>query len=263
MLTPSTNPEQFGFRPDSAGAHTARTIMVSELEMLFNAVNQDDASFQDYTRAVMDENCLQKRSASNRRRTLDNLKILYGLDDQITIFRTLKMLWHKDPDSLPLMAFLCATTRDQLLRELTPWLLSISLGTHVTRLALEAHISRLYPDRFSPGTLKSTSQNVNASWTQAGFLTGRSTKIRVKAQPSPASVCYALILAFLNGGKGMMLFESVYALFLDNSQDTLFSLAEESSRRGWIRMKRIGEVVDIDFYAILTETEIGAMNVQP
>ncbi|MCB5286839.1 MAG: hypothetical protein LHW64_03440 [Candidatus Cloacimonetes bacterium] len=256
------NPEQFGFRPASAGAHSARTIMVSELEMLLIAVPQEDASFEDYARAVVEENCLQKRSASNRKRTLDNLRILYGLDDKITIFRVLKTLWHKDPASLPLLAFLCASTRDRLLRELTPWLLPIPAGTHVSRSSLEEQISRKYPDRFSPGTLKSTSQNLNASWTGAGFLRGRNKKIRVKAQPSPASVTYALILAFLKGVQGMRLFESEYTAYLDSPKETLFSLAEEASRKGYMRMKRIGEVVDVTFDALLTEAETGGANVQ-
>lgn len=256
------NPEQFGFRPDSAGAHTARTIMVPELEMLLTAVPQQGVSFEDYAHAALDENCLLKRSASNRKRTLDNLRILYGLDANITIFSTLKELWQKDPASLPLLAFLCASTRDQLLRDLTPWLLSIPEGTQVTRLALEEQVSLKYPDRFSPGTLESTSINLNASWTQAGFLSGRNKKIRVKAQPGPASVSYALLLAFLRGAQGMRLFESEFVAYLDSPKEALFSLAEEASRKGWIRMKRIGEVVDITFDGILAKAEIGAANVQ-
>lgn len=253
ILNQSTNPEQFGLRLNSAGAHTSRTIMLPELGMLLSAMSAPEASFQDYASAVLNDNCLHKRSASNRERTLDNLRILYGLDDKITIFRVLKKLWIKEPESLPQIAFLCATTRDQLLRELTPWVLTRPEGTKIDRLELEKHIAKLNPDRFSPATLTSTSQNLNASWTQAGFLTGRSKKVRVKAIPSPISVTYALLLGFLVGGQGMRLFESEFVSFLDSSKENVISLAEIASRIGLLRLKRIGDVVEIDFDAILKE----------
>lgn len=251
ILNQSTNLEQFGFRLSSAGAHTSRTIMLPELAMLLSAASKPEASFKDYASAVLNDNCLHKRSASNRERTLDNLRILYGFDDKITIFRILKNLWIKDPESLPQTAFLCATTRDQLLRELSPWVLAKPEGTVIDRLELERHITKLNPDRFSAGTLTSTSQNLNATWTQAGFLTGRSRKVRIKAQPSPSSVTYALLLSFLCGAQGMRLFESDFVSFLDSPKENVINLAEIASRMGLLRLKRIGDVVEVDFNAIL------------
>ncbi|MDD2260868.1 MAG: hypothetical protein PHW20_01245 [Clostridia bacterium] len=256
ILNQSTNLEQFGFRLKSAGAHTSRTIMLPELNMLLNAVSAPEASFQDYASAVLDDNCLQKRSVSNRERTLDNLRILYGLDDKITIFRILKKLYMKYPESLPQNAFLCATTRDQLLRELTPWVLAKSEGTVIDRLKLEKQIAKLHPDRFSPVTLTSTSQNINATWTQAGFLTGRSRKVRIEAQPSPISVTYALLLGFLCGAQGMRLFESEFVSYLDSPKENLINLAEIASRMGLLRLKRIGDVVEVDFDSILNSVEL-------
>lgn len=257
----SINPEQLGFRLQSAGAHTARTIMLPELGMLLSAVSSPEASYQEYASAVLNDNCLHKRSASNRERTLDNLRILYGIDDKITIFRILKNLWLKDPDSLPQNAFLCACTRDRLLRELTPWVLAKPEGTVIDRLELERHIAKLNPDRFSPGTLTSTSQNLNASWTQAGFLTGRSRKVRIKGQPSPSSATYALLLGYLCGAQGMRLFESEYMSFLDSPKENLISIAEIASRKGLLRLKRIGDVVELNFDAFLSETELERINV--
>lgn len=257
----SINPELFGFRFNSAGAHTARTIMVSELAMLLTAVSAPEASFQDYSIAILMDNCLHKHSVSNRKRTLDNLRILYGLDSQITIFRVLKKFWIKDPDSLPQTAFLCAVTRDQLLRELSPWMLAKPEGTLIDRLELEKQITKLYPDRFSSRTLTSTSQNLNATWTQAGFLIGRCKKIRIQVKPSPTSVTYALLLGFLCGVQGMRLFESEYVSFLDSTKDNLINLAELASRRGLLRLKRIGDVVELNFDAILNEYDDKRINV--
>lgn len=258
----STNPEQFGFRSDYAGAHTARTIMVPELEMLLNTISSEDSSYQQYAKAVLQDNCLHKRSAKNRERTLDNLRILYGLDDRITIFRVLKKVWRKEPESLPQIAFLCATSRDLLLRELTPWILSMPEGSHVSRLNLEEHITQLYPDRFSSGTLTSTCQNLNASWTQVGFLQGRSKKLRIKTPPTPASATYALLLGFLYGTQGMGLFETVYSTFLDCPKESLITMAETASKRGLLRMKRIGDVVEIAFDTLLMDAELEKLNVQ-
>lgn len=256
----SVNPEQFGFCLNSAGAHTARTIMLPELDMLLSAVSAPEASFQDYASAVFNDNCLHKRSSSNRTRTLHNLRILYGLDDKITIFRILKKLWAKDPETLPQTAFLCATTRDQLLRELTPWILAKPEGTLIERLELEKQIAKLYPDRFSKRTLTSTSQNLNASWTQAGFLKGRIKKVRVKIAPSPTSVTYALLLGYLSGAQGMRLFETDYVSFLDSTTENLISLAETASRKGLLRMKRIGDVVELDFATILNDSDLKRIN---
>lgn len=235
--------------------------MLTELGMLLSAVSEPEASFQDYASAVFNDNCLHKRSASNRERTLDNLRILYGLDAKITIFRILKKLCSKDPDSLPQLAFLCATARDHLLRELSPWVLAQPEGALIDRLELEKQIARLYPDRFSARTLTSTSQNLNASWTQAGFLSGRFKKLRTKTVPTPTSVTYALLLGYLCGAQGMLLFESEYASFLDSSKEELISLAELASRKGLLRMKRIGDVIELNFDAILNDSDNKRINV--
>lgn len=251
-----TNLENFGFRLDSAGAHTARTIMIPELEALLGAVEMNFASFADYRNAIISDNCLHKRSASNRERTLSNMNILYGLDDRIPIFRLLKTLWKKDAGSLPQLAFLCASMRDKLLRELSPWMISHPEGSQVSRSDLEAQITKLYPDRFSAITLRSTSQNLNASWAQAGFTQGRITKTRIKVNPEVAAVTYTLLLAYLSGDRGIRLFESEYTQLLDCPKDELLSLAELASRKGWIRMKRIGDVVDLCFDPILKEAEV-------
>lgn len=260
-LNQSKNLEQFGFRLSSAGAHTARTIMVPELGTLLESMSKEGFSYQQYSMAVLEDNCLHKRSIKNREITLERLRILYGLDDKITIFRALKKLWSKEPESLPLIAFLCAYTRDQLLRELSPWILTRPEGTRVDRLELEKQITKLYPDRFSAGTLTSTSQNLNASWTQAGFLTGRSRKVRIKAKPSPASVTYALVLGFLSGLRGMLLFEGEYVSLMDSPKEDLICLAEMASRKGLLRMKRIGDVIEVDFRTILKGVELEKINV--
>ncbi|MDD3536028.1 MAG: hypothetical protein PHC50_07785 [Candidatus Cloacimonetes bacterium] len=250
-----TNPNQYGMRLDAAGVHTSRTMMLAELDLLLSAVSSPAASYQDYANAILEDNCLHKRSASNRLITLSNLRTLYALDANIPVFRILKHLWQKDAASLPLLAYLCAASRDSLLRKLSPWLLSQPLGSRIERRELEEQIIQLYPDRFSPKTLVSTSQNLNSTWTQAGFLQGRSRKIRKPAPLSPAALSYALILAFFSGARGMLVFEHEFLALLDSPKEDLLSLAELASRQGYLRLKRIGEVVELDFSAILSKPQ--------
>ena len=248
--------EDLGFRLDAAGTHTARTIMVPELESLFAAVPETFASFELYWDAVITDNCLQKRSASNRMCTLNHLRVLYGLDGKIPLFRLLKILRKKDSSSFPQLAFLCASTRDKMLREFSPWMISRPVGSQVPRSDLEDQIQSRFPGRFSDTTLRSTSQNLNASWAQAGYTRGRSTKTRIKVSTGPSAVTYALLLAYMTGDRGIRLFENEFALLLDCPNDEMFALAGMASRKGWIRMKRIGDVVDVSFDPILNEAEV-------
>ena len=49
----------------------------------------------------------------------------------------------------------------------------------------------------------------------------------------------------------MRLFESEFVSYLDSPKETLINLAEIASRMGLLRLKRIGDVVEVDFDAIL------------
>ena len=48
----------------------------------------------------------------------------------------------------------------------------------------------------------------------------------------------------------MQLFESEFVSFLDSPKENVMSLAEIASRMGLLRLKRIGDVVEVDFDAI-------------
>lgn len=124
------------------------------------------------------------------------------------------------------------------------------------RSELEEQIELRFPGRFSAITLRSTSQNLNASWAQAGYTQGRITKTRIKVSTGPSAITFTLLLAYMTGERGIRLFESAYALLLDCPKDEMFNLAELASRKGWIRMKRIGDVVDVSFDPILNEAEV-------
>jgi len=246
---------RFGFSFKRGGAHTSRTMMLEELGTLLAHVNQPDASKADYRRAIVDENCLGKRSGKTRVLTCGHLVDLYSLDPSIAIFRTLLYFWHRDAGGQPLLALLCACARDPVFRSTAPFILQSPQGATIPRESLEEFIDGIEPGRFSKATLKSTAQNINSTWEKSGHLIGRANKRRARAKPTPGSTAYALFLGHLGGARGRGLFDTEYAKLLDCTLDRAIDLAEEASRKGWIVSNRIGEVIEIRFPNLITPEE--------
>ncbi|MDI9418478.1 MAG: hypothetical protein QM438_12150 [Euryarchaeota archaeon] len=253
---------RFGFRLEKVGIHTSRTIMLEDLQHLLSHINNPDATRSDYIKAIVEDNCLGKRSGRSRKLAASHLVYLYSLDPSILVFRSLHYFWNRDIDGQPILALLCAYGRDALLRMSASFIIKLEKGTAVSRTSLEKHIEKGCPDRFSRATLISAAQNLNSTWTKSGHLRGKARKMRVMANATPGSVSYALFLGYLNGIRGQSLFTSEYATLLDCPPSEAMALAEDASRRGWIIMKRIGDVVEVQFPKILTAQEMGWINEQ-
>ena len=253
---------RFGFRFDRSGAHASRTMMFAELEALLAYVNQSGAGKDDYLRAIDEDNCLGKRSGKTRILTYRHLVDLYSLDCTNVLFRTLLYFWSRDVEGRPLLALLCTYVRDSIFRSSAPFILGFPEGSTVARDALEAFIDDLGPGRFSPATLRSTAQNVNATWTRSGHLSGRVRKVRMRAEPTAGAVAYALLLGYLTGARGQSLFETEYIRLLDCPTDRAVVLAEDASRRGWIVFKHLGDVMEVLFPNLLSQEEMGWLREQ-
>lgn len=255
--TPEYQPlEAFGFSSGRGSVHTARTLMLAELRSLFSSVDAPGARQADYLAAIQNDNCLGKRSGKTRLLTYRHLLSLYGLSPDLAIFRALRFFWDRDPMGQPLLAALCASARDPILRGTASFILRKMPGEIVTREAVETCIDQQEPGRFSPATLKSTAQNVNASWTQAGVLSGRARKVRTRPTPTAGAVAYSLLLGHLTGHRGELILVNEYMALLDCPREQALSLAEEASRRGWIVLKRIGSVIEARFPALLTQQDL-------
>lgn len=252
----------FGFSYERGGAHLARTIMFEELQEVLRQPTEFTVSKDDFRKAIVDENCLNKRSGRTRLLTYRHLVDLYSLDTGTTLFRNLLYVWQRDPSARVSLAFLCAYARDPLLRSATPFLFDHPIGSTVIRQNLEQFIDSLETDRFSAATLKSLAQNISSSWTQAGYLSGRVRKIRSQPPATPGATAYALLLGYLNGLRGMSLFQSEYINLLDCPLETALDAAAEASRRGWIVFKRIGNVVEVLFPNLLTDEEMELLREQ-
>jgi hypothetical protein len=247
--------ERFGFQFRKSSVHTARTMMLDDLCLLLNYVSEPQTSRKEYLKAIKKDNCLGKRSVQTRKLSAAHLANLYALDPSLVIFRALRYFWSREEKGQPLLALLCAYARDTLLRMSAAMILKQPQEAMISRTAMEAFIEHLNPGRFSKATLKSTAQNINATWTSSGHLQGRSPKIRIKVQPTLGAVSYALLLGYLNGCRGESILKSEYVRLLDCTEECALDLATEASRRGWLMFKRIGTVMEVTFPNLLTAEE--------
>jgi hypothetical protein len=112
------------------------------------------------------------------------------------------------------------------------------------------------PGRFSPATLKSVAQNLNGTWTASGHLTGKVTKIRTEVHATEGAVCYALLLGYLSGKRGINLFHTEYMRLIECPHQTALELANNAARKGFIVLKRISNVIEVLFPNLLTDEEV-------
>ena len=238
--------KKFGFKNGKNSTHIRRTIMLEELETLLEAV-PNATSIQDYLYGIEEINCLGKRTEKNRKYTGEYLIELYTLDPHIPLFRTLLYFWKRETEGHPLLALLCAVSRDPILKASLKVILETPESTVLERQKMEAFIDSFETGRFSKTTLVSIAQNLDSSWTKSGHLAGRAKKIRSRASATPATVAYALYLSHLEGIRGMELFETDYLKMMDCSREKCMELAEIASMRGWMIFKRIGNIIEVSF----------------
>ena len=205
--------------------------------------------------AIEQENVLGKRSVQSRKLAVRHLAKLYLLDRDVPLYRAFVYLWQREPSGRPLLAFLVAYVRDAVLRSSTPFIHGLKAGTPFQRESLESFIDQLETGRFSQATLKSTVRNLAGTWTQAGHLRGRVNKVRRFVQPTPSAVAMALLLSFVSGDRGQLLFESEYIKLLDCSARQGVELAETAASKGWINFKRVGSIMEVAFPRLLTQEE--------
>ena len=76
------------------------------------------ASRDDFARAIVDDNILEKPTLGSRKSSLHHLVELYGMDSSKALFRVLWNLGHGDLDSLPQLyvSYLQRYARDLQLR---------------------------------------------------------------------------------------------------------------------------------------------------
>ncbi|MDQ2655647.1 MAG: hypothetical protein M3Z20_21685 [Chloroflexota bacterium] len=236
----------FGFSNGPGGPHDSRTIMLGDLRALLAAV-PPNAPYSEYACAVVEENVLGKRTVANRKGTFGRLRELYALSPELPVVQGLRTLWDANPETQPMLALLCASARDPLLRATAPLVLQTPLGEPVTRESLSAVLEYAFPGRYSQKSLVSNAQNTASSWRQSGHLQGRVKKTRVRALAQPESTAYALYLGYLCGAGGEALFSTFWAQLLDAPAHALHEQAKIAAQRGWIAYRSLGGVTEVEF----------------
>lgn len=253
--------ELLGFVFGNRGVHSSRTLMSSEIESVFSTVSFS-ADEPELERLILGDNLLHKPTQVTRRRTLSNLRSLYGLSSEILVFRALEKCWRANPNSHGLLAFLCAVARDPILRSTTSWVLDHSLGEQIQRESLEKFLHMNFGSRFSPKTYHSMSQNILSTYTQSGHLKGKVKKTREKAPTTDACFTYAAFLAYLEGFRSRRIISSPWMNLLDADETELSDLARTASIRGLMVFRQVGDILEFAFPSFLTSDEERTINEQ-
>lgn len=243
---------QYGFANEPVGTHGSRTIMLAEVRTLLSAL-PPTAGLEGYRAVVVQHNLLLKNTLAGRRAVFRALRELYGLSPGVLIFRALRDLWDADVSAQPLLALLCATARDPILRATAGTILAVKPNEQVTSMQLAAAVADAFPGRYSIGHLNHIGRNVASSWQQSGHLRGRQTKLRVAAASSPTAVAYGLLLGYLCEERGEGLFGTLWTRLLDMPIYLLREQAAAASQRGWIDYRYAGAVTDVGFSYLLRE----------
>jgi len=246
--------DRFGYRTGPSGAHAARTMMLPELRSLL-AIVPAGAHRADYVEAIIDRNILGKSTKNARTLSARHLLNLYGLNPEIPVFRVIRRLWDVDQTAQPLLALTIALARDPLIRLTWDLVVSRKPGQSVAREEIEEILALHCQSRLTPACIKSYAQNINGTWTQAGYLVGHVKKTRSAPVATPANFAYAAFLAHLQGYHGQRLMHSKWIRLLDRSMEEVVDLATAASRRGLIVFMNAGGISEVRFPGYLTAEE--------
>lgn len=232
-------------RNDTVTTHLSRTLMFSELELLFEAV-PISGELADYQHAALEDNALLKRTLTNRKKTFSYLRGLYVLEPSHPLFGPFRQLWQENKAGREVLALLVALARDTVLKATAEVVLRAEKGSILPREAFSEAVRAAFP-QLGAKTLVAVGQRTASSWLQSGHLQGVQTKRRVQVSATPAAVALAMYLGHRRGERGLRLFETLWARVLDASPHDLDTLAFAAAQRGWLEYKRIADVAEFGF----------------
>lgn len=237
---------EIGFRFGTAGPHSARSMMIEELKTLLLG-RPESANLDDYREDIEVFNVLHKPTENARKYTFQPISTLYGLSPDIPLFKIFRQWWELSSESQSMLALQLAIARDPILRTSAKVILPLQLGERLHREQVEDFLKQEYPDKYSAASLKSFAQNINGTWTQAGYLEGKAKKYRAQPKATYVNIAYALFLAHCHGLSGQRMFDSFWCQMLSQDKEHLFELAHRASLRGLINFKQISEVIEVTF----------------
>ena len=223
--------------------HTSRTIMSAELIQVMDFPKENLDYFE-----IMADNVFNKKTESSKKKTINYLTQLYSFNKDDTKFLCLEDYWSKVADKeKPLLALLLATSKDFLIKESVDYVKSVKHNNKASIEDFEANISHHHPNRFSPKTLRSVSQNVASSWKQAGYILGKMKNIRTECPPSYFTTAFAFLMAYIDGERGDYLFNHPSVKALDAIKEEILTLIKAASDRELLDYNRSGVSIVISF----------------
>jgi len=239
-------PEELGFI-NKYGAHTGRTIMFKELVMLLNTTIKN-CPVEEIRNKVYHDNILHKKSISGREESFGYLKRIYGLDPNIPLYNLLRWAWSVSEEyERPLLALLCALSRDASLRVTAPYIFSLLPGKIADKEKISELVEQAFPNSFSPSVITSMTRNLLSSWTQSGHLQGLVKKTRTKANSNTSACVFALAIGYLAGYRGRMLLDTIWMQALDATAYEIQEYLQRAMKKGWIRYRESGGMMEIGF----------------
>lgn len=230
---------------------SARTIMVAELEALLDAVPGFGVTFDEYQRAILEDNCVNKPTLGSRKDAVNRLRRLYGLDFSDQVYCVFHKLWSRSKEARPLLALQRTWITDQLVRASADYFLSLKPGDEVTPEKTSTWVKSHYGNYYSDASVRSIGRSLNSCWYQAGFVEGVSQRTRRNAVVTAENVAFAMYLGYLDGKDGAGLFETRMTALLDISGTQMITLAEVAARQGLIKFKHIADVMEIGFEPLI------------
>ncbi len=232
--------------------------MLEEISQLMGAL-PGNATPAQYTNAVINGNCLSKRTNANRAISLQHLKELYALDANVPLFRVFRDTWANHATSRPLLALLFSLARDPLLRTTAAAIVPLAAGHELARQPVRDAVAKSVGARLNESTLDKVVRNALSSWTQSGHLRGWSRKIRQAVTATPAATAFALLVAYGTGRRGQRLFGSPWAAVLDSDPTRLVELAFDAKRLGLLELKQSGAMIEVSFPSTLARHDQRSM----
>ncbi len=232
--------------------HTARTLMFAELEKVM-AYSIDNGLYLD----AMGENVFGKKSSDGINQTKRFLKKLYCFESENPYFIVLEYFWKiTNTQEKPLIAFLFAINRDNLLAESLDVIQQVKPGEKAAIEFFEEIIEKYHPGQYSPKTRKSAAQNIASSWKQAGFIEGKVKNIRIVPEITYKVTCFAFLLSYLNGDRGDFLLNNMVIKSLCLPESKLRELAIECAKKDLMQYQYAGSVTAINFTNLLNKIGI-------
>jgi hypothetical protein len=246
---------RYGFKSEGRTSHNSRTMMLKELSLLLNIVSLPNPTKEEYLKAIIEDNCLGKKSGITRELSASHLENLYTLNPETLVFKALRFFWRRDITGHPLLAFTCVYARDYIINRISPFILEKPEGEAIPKETVMEVLDNQHHSMFSKATLESTARNVMSTFAQSGHLKGKLNKIRSYVKPTAGSVAYALLLSYICGHRGESLFFNEFIKILDCSREKAVELTETASRSGWLSFKHIDNIYDVSF----PNNELGAI----